>query len=48
MNQKEITKTVMMISNCKKPFGLQGFHKNFLALQGLNTGVSVKEKNEIQ
>ena len=27
MNQKELTKTFMMISNWKKPFGLQGLHK---------------------
>ena len=25
MSRKELTKTVMMISNWKKPFGLQGF-----------------------
>ena len=28
MNQKEWTITIMMISNWKKPFILQGSHKN--------------------
>ena len=32
MNQKELTKTFMMISNWKKPFGLHGFYKNNSAL----------------
>ena len=27
MNRKDLTKTVIMISNGKKHFGLQGFHK---------------------
>ena len=33
MNRKELTKTVMVISNLKKTFGLQGFHKKFSALR---------------
>ena len=31
MNRKELTKTVMMISNLKNLFGLQGFHKKISA-----------------
>ena len=31
MNQKELTKTVIMIPNWKKTFGLQGFHTFFSA-----------------
>ena len=39
MNQKEVTKTVMMILNWTKPFGLQDLYENNSALQGLtNTG----------
>ena len=37
MNRKELNKTFMMITNCNKPFGLQGFSKKKLALQGLKT-----------
>ena len=33
MNRKDLTKTVMMISNRKKHFDLQGFHKKFSALR---------------
>ena len=35
MNQKELTKTFMMISNGLKPFGLHDFHKINSALCGL-------------
>ena len=35
MKRKELTKTFMMISNSKTPFGLQGFHKKHSALQEL-------------
>ena len=28
MNQKELTKTFMMISNCQKPFDLHDLYKN--------------------
>ena len=34
MNRKELTKTVMMISNRKKYFDLQGFHKKNQRLKG--------------
>ena len=34
MNQKELTKIVMMISNWKKTFGLQGFHKKIQRFKG--------------
>ena len=34
MKRKELTKTFMMISKWKKPFGLQGLYKNISALQG--------------
>ena len=34
MNRKELTKTFMMISNGKKPFDLQGFHKKIQRLTG--------------
>ena len=37
MNRKELNKTFMMITNCNKPFGLQGFSNKKLALQGLKT-----------
>ena len=33
MNQKEPTKTFVMISNWKKPFGLHGLHKKYSALR---------------
>ena len=33
MNRKELNKTIMMISNWNKPFGLQGFYKNSSALR---------------
>ena len=33
MNQKELTKTFMMISNWKKTFGLHGFYKNIQRLK---------------
>ena len=32
MKQKDLSKTFMTISNRKKPFSLQGFHKKFKAL----------------
>ena len=32
MNRKELTKTFMMISNWKKPFGLHGLYKAISAL----------------
>ena len=35
MNQKELTKTFMMISNGLKPFGLHDFYKINSALCGL-------------
>ena len=41
MNRKDLIRTVMMISNRKKHFGLQGFHKK-LALQGLTTNCYVE------
>ena len=34
MNQKELTKTFMMISILKKPFGLQGFHRKIQRFKG--------------
>ena len=34
MNQKELAKTFMMISNWKKPFGLQGFHNKIQHFNG--------------
>ena len=34
MNREELTKTVMMILNWKKPFGLQGFHKKIQRFMG--------------
>ena len=37
MNQKELTKTFMMISNLKKPFGLHGLYENNSALKGLKS-----------
>ena len=37
MNQNELTKAFMMISNWKKTFGLQGFHmKKPFGLQGFH------------
>ena len=33
MNQKDLAKTFMMISNNKKPFGFHNFHKNISALR---------------
>ena len=38
MNQKELTKIFMIISNWKKLFGLNGLYKNMSALLGL-TGI---------
>ena len=35
MNQKELTKTFMMILNRIKHFGVYGIYKKYLALQGL-------------
>ena len=35
MNQKELTKTFMMISNWKNPFGLHDLYKINSALWGL-------------
>ena len=37
MNQKELTKTFMMISNWKKPFGLHNFHKKIQRFKGYLT-----------
>ena len=34
MNQKELTKTFMMISNEKKPFGLHSLYKNIQRFEG--------------
>ena len=34
MNRKELNKTVVMISNWKNPFGLQGFYKKILRYNG--------------
>ena len=35
MRRKELTKTFMMISNCKKNFGLHGLYENISTLYGL-------------
>ena len=45
MNQKELTKTFMMISNWKNPFSLQDFFKKNSALQGLKATPSLKWLN---
>ena len=37
MNQKELTKTIMMISNWIKPFGLHGFYKTIKRFKGNTT-----------
>ena len=45
MNRKDLTEKVMMISNRKKHFGLQDFHKKFSALRviaGLMLGLENK------
>ena len=34
MKRKELTKIFMMISNCKKPFGIHGLFTNISALYG--------------
>ena len=34
MNQKELTKTFMVIYNWKKTFRLQGFHKEIQRFEG--------------
>ena len=34
MNREELTKTFLMISNWKKPFGLHGLYKNDQRLKG--------------
>ena len=34
MNQKELTKRIMMISNWKKPFGLHGLHEENQRFKG--------------
>ena len=39
MNQKELTKTFMMLSNRKNHFEFQGFNKKNSALQGLSKGL---------
>ena len=44
MNQKELTKTFMMISNWIKPFGLHGLYKNISALKGLINNMYEKDK----
>ena len=36
MKRKELTKTFVMISNCKKSFGLPGLYESISALSGLN------------
>ena len=36
MNQKELTKTFMMIANCKNPFGCDVFHKIIQRFKGLS------------
>ena len=36
MNQKELSKTFIMILNWKKPFGLHGLYKNISALYGFS------------
>ena len=41
MNEKELTKSFVMISNRKKRFGLQGFHKKFSALRIKQEQISV-------
>ena len=40
MNQKELNKTSMMISNWKNPYGLHGSDKNISALKGLIKNIS--------
>ena len=40
MKQRELTKTVMMISNLKKPFGILVYIKNVSGLWGL-TGTEI-------
>ena len=44
MNQKEVTKTFLMISNRKKPFSLQGFHKKIQRFQG--KGLIMQDKKD--
>ena len=40
MNQKELTKTFMMISNLKKPFGVHGIFKNYQRFNPLTAGAA--------
>ena len=35
MNRKELTKTIMIIANRNKPFGLHDLYENIPALKGL-------------
>ena len=44
MNQKELTKTFMTISNWTKRFGLDGFYKNISALKGLIIYIMLSEE----
>ena len=45
MNRKEVTKTFMMISNRKKPFGFHDFHEKFSASRVENTAISINPFN---
>ena len=40
MNQKDLTKTFIMVSKGKNPFGPHGFYKKHLALKGLRVNLS--------
>ena len=40
MNRKEVTKTVMMISNRIKPFGLHGLYTNIQRSNPLTAGAA--------
>ena len=39
MNRQELTKTFMMISNWKKPFGFHDFYSKYSAFQGLRVNL---------
>ena len=48
MNQKELTKTFVMISNWNKPFGLHDLNKIYSALQGLIFVMQRQKKVAVQ